>query len=237
MEAPIAFFDLDHTLLDGANGNMAVKYMVKTGRMGLDAVLKAVKFTVLYRLNRMPREEVYRWTFQECGKYGLEELLAMLDEAYERYIMPRLFREGAERIADHRQAGHHTVIATAAGEYIAEKVRVQLGADGRIAAVAPVRGGRLTDELEMPLPYGEGKKVLAQRYAEAKGAGMDDCWFYSDSMADLPLLEAVGHPVAVNPQRPLRRIARMRGWPVLSWTTPAGFDIPSRAVQLSFGPP
>ena len=231
---PIAFFDLDHTLLDGANGNLVVKYMVKTRRMGLDAVWKAIKFTTLYRLNRLPREEVYRWTFRECGKYSMEELVEMLDESYEQYVMPRLFKEGAECVDEHKAKGHHTVIATAAGEYMSEKVRVQLGADGKIAAVAAVVDGRLTDQVEMPMPYGEGKEILARRYAERMGVSLADCWFYSDSLADVPLLQAVGHPFAVNPQRAVRRIAAERGWPVLNWNTPAGFTEPSTAVELSF---
>jgi HAD superfamily hydrolase (TIGR01490 family) len=236
MPPPIAFFDLDHTLLDGANGNLVVKYMVKTRRLGLEAIWKAVKFTVLYRLDRLPKEEVYRWTFQECGKYRIEELMHMLDEAYELYVMPRLFREGEECVAAHKSRGHHTVIATAAGEYMSEKVRVQLGADGKIAAKAPVRDGYLTDELERPLPYGEGKEALARAYAMQRGVELADCFFYSDSMADLPLLQAVGSPVAVNPQKGLKKIAEEKGWPVLRWSTPAGYSEPSVAQELTFEP-
>lgn len=234
---PIAFFDLDYTLLDGANGNLVVKYMVKTRRMGLDAIWKAVKFTVLYRLDRLPREEVYRWTFRECGKYNMDELVFMLDESYEQYVMPRLLREGVVRVQEHKEKGHTTVIATAAGEYMSEKVRVQLEADDKIAAIALVRDGRLTDEVEMPMPFAEGKEILARRYAESRGVSLEDCWFYSDSLTDLPLLQAVGHPVAVNPQRALRRIAEEKGWPVEYWRTPAGFTVPSRAEQLTFDLP
>lgn len=232
--SPIAFFDLDHTLLDGANGNLVVKYMVKNRLMGLGAVWKAVKFTVLYRLDRLPREEVYRWTFRECGRYPMDELLRMLDEAYEQYIMPGLFLEGLERIADHKARGHQTVIATAAGEYISEKVRVQMGADDKIAAVADVQDNRLTDQLHMPVPYGEGKAELAREYALERGVSLEECYFYSDSIPDLALLEAVGHPVAVNPQRALRRIAEDRGWPIEVWNTPAGFSTPSKAQILTF---
>jgi HAD superfamily hydrolase (TIGR01490 family) len=232
--APIAFFDLDHTLLDGANGNLVVKYMVKNRLMGLDAVWKAIKFTVLYRLDRLPREEVYRWTFRECGKYPMDELLRMLDEAYEQYIMPGLFLEGQERIAEHKAKGHLTVIATAAGEYVSEKVRVQMGAEDKIAAVANVRDNRLTDELHMPVPYGEGKAELAREFATARGVDLKECYFYSDSIPDLALLEVVGHPVAVNPQRGLKRIAEERGWPVEIWHTPAGFSTPSTPEKLTF---
>jgi HAD superfamily hydrolase (TIGR01490 family) len=234
---PIAFFDLDYTLLDGANGNLVVKYMVKTRRMGVDAIWKAIKFTVLYRLDRLPKEEVYRWTFRECGKYSMDELVFILDESYEQYVMPRLLREGAARVREHKEKGHTTVIATAAGEYMSEKVRVQLEADDKIAAIALVRDGRLTDEVEMPMPFAEGKEILARRFAESRGVSLEDCWFYSDSLTDLPLLRAVGHPVAVNPQRALRRIAEEKGWPVEYWRTPAAFTVPSRAEQLTFDLP
>jgi HAD superfamily hydrolase (TIGR01490 family) len=230
----IAFFDLDHTLLDGANGNLVVIYMVKKRLLGMEAIWKAIKFTVLYRLNRLPKEEVYRWTFQECGKYPIDELIRMLDEAYEMCVMPRLFREGAECVAEHRSRGHHTVIATAAGEFMSEKVRVQLGADGKIAAKAPVRDGYLTDELERPLPYGEGKEELARAYAEGMGVDLADCYFYSDSVADLPLLMAVGNPVAVNPQKGLKKVAEEKGWPVFCWRIPAGYTVPSQAQELTF---
>jgi HAD superfamily hydrolase (TIGR01490 family) len=231
---PIAFFDLDHTLLDGANGNLVVIHMVKKRLLGMEAIWKAIKFTTLYRLNRLPREEVYRWSFQECSKYTIQELVSLLDDAYETQIMPRLFLEGERCIAEHKAQGHLTVIATAAGEYISEKVRVQLGADDKIAAIAPVRDGHLTDELRRPLPYGEGKETLARAYAAERGVDLKDCYFYSDSLADMPLLEAVGHPVAVNPQRRLKKIAMQRGWPVRYWRTPAGYDQPSRAVSLTF---
>ncbi len=231
---PIAFFDLDHTLLDGANGNLIVIYMVKKRLLGMEAVWKVVKFTTLYRLNRLPREEVYRWTFQECGKYPIAELLRLLDEAYAACVMPRLVREGAECVAGHKARGHHTVIATAAAEYMTEKVRVQLGADGIIAARAPVRDGYLTDELERPLPYAEGKEAQARNYAALRGVDLADCYFYSDSLSDLPLLRAVGNPVAVNPQRALRRVAADEGWPVLSWRTRAGFTEPGAVETPTF---
>ncbi len=230
----IAFFDLDHTLLDGANGNMVVKYMIRTGRMGLDAAWKALKYTALYKMNRLPRLEVYRWTFQECGKYHIDELIEMLDEAYEQYVLPRLFAEGKQKIQEHKEKGDLTVIATAAGEYMSEKVRVQLGADDKIAATAPVVDGRLTDHFDLPLPFGEGKLERVERYALEQGYNLTDCYFYSDSVADLPLLLAVGHPVAVNPQRALKKIALQKGWPIVRWKNHISEEQPSMAQQLTF---
>jgi HAD superfamily hydrolase (TIGR01490 family) len=229
----IAFFDLDHTLLDGANGNMDIGYMVKKRLIGPGAVLRAVWYTILYKINRIPYMEVYRWTFRECGRYHIDDLIVLLDDVYAKDVLPKLFREGKEKISRHREKGHRVVIATAAGEYMAEKVRVQTGADDKIAAMAPVRNGHLTEEFDLPLPYGEGKLERARDYARDHGAALEECWFYSDSLADLPLLEAVGHPVAVNPQRKLRRLALRRGWPVLDWKHHLVGESPSIPTQLS----
>lgn len=230
----IAFFDLDQTLLDGNNGNMAMGYLVKKRLMKPSAVLRALWYTTLYRMNRVPYMDVYRWTFEECGRFHVDELIAMLDDAYSSRVLPNLFREGKEKVAWHRESGHHTVIATAAGEYMAEKVRVQMGADDKIAAVAPFRDGYLTVEFDLPLPYAEGKLVRAREYADKRGESLDDCWFYSDSLTDLPLLEGVGHPVAVNPQGGLRKLARERGWEVLDWKEHLQGEKPSVARELTF---
>ncbi|MHB8781242.1 MAG: HAD family hydrolase [Candidatus Geothermincolia bacterium] len=230
----IAFFDLDHTLLDGSSSNKIVKYMLGQKLVGLPTIWKALKYTVLYELNILPYEDVYMWSFRLSAEQPIDELTAMLDRAYESLIFERFYDEGRRRIAEHRERGDLTVICTAVGEYMAEKARVQLGADDKIAAMARIRDGRLTDEIARPLPYAQGKVELARRLADSHGARLADCWFYSDSASDLPLLEAVGHPVLVNPQLKLRRIAKGRGWPLERWNGYASFEGPSVPERLSW---
>ncbi len=230
----IAFFDVDGTLLDGSSGNMIVKYMVKEHLLGWDAVWKALKYTALYKLNILPYEEVYRWSFKASADQPIDELTDMLDRVYETYLLPMFFEEGRRKIQEHKARGDLTVIATAEGEYIAEKVRAQFGADEKIAARAPVREGRVTAELEMPLPYAEGKLELARRMAESRAVSLADCYFYSDSASDFPLLAAVGYPVLVNPQWKLLRKVKGRNWPVERWKGYARFPQASRAVRLSW---
>ncbi len=232
----IAFFDVDGTLLDGSSGNMIVKYMVKEHLLGMDAVWKAIKYTTLYKLNILPYEEVYRWSFEGSANQPIEDLIDLLDRVYEAYLLPNFYEEGRRCIREHRETGDFTVIATAVGEYMAEKVRAQFGADDKICAMSPVRDGRVTTDFELPLPYADGKLELAKRMAEARGVALADCYFYSDSASDYPLLAAVGHPVLVNPQWELRRHVKGKGWPVLRWKEHAAFEQASRAVQLSWTP-
>jgi phosphoserine phosphatase len=111
-------------------------------------------------------------------------------------------------------------------------VRAQLEADDVIATPIPVKGDHITGELEGPTAFMEGKLAMAEEFAAAHGTDLSDCYFYSDSASDLPLLEAVGHPVMVNPQLKLRLAARGRGWPVLNFKEYAKFDRINRPERL-----
>lgn len=229
----IAFFDLDHTLLDGSNGNLYAVQMVREGLMDKKVLLVVIWYSILYKLNRLPQEEVYRRVLDEMGKYTVPRMIEMMDLGFERYIVPRLYEGGLDLVREHRDRGHMTVIATAAGEYIAERVRAQLGADGILATPTPIKGEHMTSELMGPMAYREGKREMAREYCRVHGADLQECWFYSDSASDLPLLEAVGHPVMVNPQLKLKVAAGGRGWPVLKFKRYATFDRierPSRCI-------
>ncbi len=228
----VAFFDLDHTLLDGSNGNIYAVQLIKDGYFGKGTLLYVAWYSVLYKLNRLPQKEVYRKVLDLMGQYTVLEMIGMMDRGFAEHILPRLYAGGVEVVKDHQRQGHLTVIATAAGEYIAERVRAQLGADDVIATTTPIRGDRMTSDIEVPFTFMEGKLEMARDYCEEKGADLADCWFYSDSASDLPLLEAVGHPVVVNPQLKLRMATRGRGWPVLKFREYASFDGAARPEKL-----
>lgn len=228
----VAFFDLDHTLLDGSNGNLYARLMVREGYMKPRALLWVIWYSILYRLNRLPRREVYRKVLGIMGQYTVLEMIEMMDRGFEKVIMPRLYAGGVERVKMHREMGHRTVVATAAGEYIAERARAQVGADDVIATPIPVDGDHITAELEGPTAFMEGKLEMAREYCRDVGADLADCYFYSDSASDLPLLEAVGHPVLVNPQFKLKMAVRGKGWPVILFTDYAGFDRVERPGRL-----
>ncbi len=233
----VAFFDLDHTLLDRATGNIYAQVMVKKGYMKPSALFWVLWYTLLYKLNRLPKREVYLKVLSVMGKYHVLEMIKMMDEGFEEKILPRLYKEGVELIRKHKQLGHITVIATAAGEYVAERVRAQLGADDIIATPIPVREERISAELLGPTSYMEGKLQMALFYCEKMGADISECYFYSDSASDLPLLEAVGHPVLVNPQLKLRIATRKRGWPILKFREYANFNTvkrPERFINPEF---
>ena len=108
---------------------------------------------------------------------------------------------------------------SASGLEVVEPIAALVGADRCQATRMAIRNGRYTGEIELYL-YGERKAQAARDIAAARGYRLADCRAYSDSITDLPLLEAVGHPTAVNPDRALRRVAEERGWPILTFAVP-----------------
>jgi HAD superfamily hydrolase (TIGR01490 family) len=153
-------------------------------------------------------------------------------------IGPITYAEALALIADHKAAGRKVYIVSATPSDIVEPLAKHLGADGAIATQAVVRGGRYTGMLER-YAFGPAKAAAIAELAEREALDLSHSWAYSDSVSDVPMLEAVGHPVAVNPERALLRIAQMRGWPVLRFTQPAvvtsGGHRPLRAGLIGAG--
>ena len=132
-------------------------------------------------------------------------------------VGPITYKGALDLIAEHKQAGRRVYIVSAAPEEIVEPLARYLGAEEAIASQAAVSAGRYTGQL-LNYAYGPQKAATIRRIAERDGLDLNESWAYSDSATDLPMLESVGHPVAVNPDRALRRIAQMRGWPVVHFS-------------------
>jgi phosphoserine phosphatase len=149
-----------------------------------------------------------------------------------------VYAEAAALIAEHRAAGDEIVVLSASGTEVVEPIAAMVGADCAVATRMGVADGRYTGVVEYYC-YGEAKADAARRIAEERGYRLADCRAYSDSITDLPLLEAVGHPTVVNPDRALRREAVRRGWPVLTFAHPvalgARFRGPGRVTALGVG--
>ena len=127
--------------------------------------------------------------------------------------------EATELIAEHRANGDEVVVLSASGQEVVEPIAALVGADRCVATRMGVVDGRYTGAIEYYC-YGEEKARAARDIAAARGYRLADCRAYSDSITDLPLLEAVGHPTVVNPDRALRREAELRGWPILTFADP-----------------
>jgi HAD superfamily hydrolase (TIGR01490 family) len=128
-----------------------------------------------------------------------------------------VYAEARALLSEHRGAGQDVIIVSTSGQEVVAPIGALLGAEAVIATRMRIADGSYTGEMEF-YAYGEAKAVQVRELAAERGYSLPHCYAYSDSVTDLPMLELVGHPRVVNPDRALRRIAAQRGWPVLSFS-------------------
>ena len=130
-------------------------------------------------------------------------------------ILPRVYPQMLAVVREHQDAGRPAYIATAASQPAAEILAEALVMDGAIGTEWEIDDGAYTGRLDGPFAYGEGKATKLREFADQHGIDLRQSWAYTDAASDLPMLEAVGHPVAVNPDADLAEIAKREGWEVL----------------------
>jgi HAD superfamily hydrolase (TIGR01490 family) len=148
-------------------------------------------------------------------------------------ILPRLYPRMLEVAYEHQDAGRPVFIVTAATQGTADMLAHVLFFDGAAGSKLEDRDGVYTGRFDGPFCYAEGKPVRMQQLADEKGIDLSESWAYSDSASDLPMLRAVGHPVAVNPDNELARVAREEGWEVMTFET-LGRRLKVAAAFLAF---
>lgn len=218
-----AFFDLDRTLLSRSSSLALAPAFHKRGLLSRrDLVKAAVAQRVFVRFGAGQRRvgqtaESAMAILKGLRVEGMREIVA---EAVESEFKPHVYRDALDLVAAHRERGERTFILSAALQEIVDALVPELGFDGGAGSTAEIVDGTYTGRLLRRLAGAEKAGVLAE-LAATEGIDLAASTGYSDSGSDLPFLEAVGKPVAVNPDRMLRRIAGERGWQVLRFRTRA----------------
>jgi HAD superfamily hydrolase (TIGR01490 family) len=215
-----AFFDLDRTLLRRSSALALAGSFRERGVISRRQLLQAAAWQLLFVARGASHEAVRRAA--EDGLLILaghrpEELRELVAEAMEPVLRPLVYAEPLSLVERHRERGERVYVVSATLQEIVEAIAGDLGFDGALGTICEVRDGRYTGRAVRAL-HAEAKAEALRELALSEGLDLSVCTAYSDSHTDLPFLEAVGHPVAVNPDRELRRIARDRGWPVLEFS-------------------
>ena len=217
-----AFFDLDKTVIAKSSTLAFGRPFFQGGLINRRAVLKGAYAQFVFSLAGADADQMERMRRQITAMTTGWDVAVVHDivrETLHEVVNPLVYAEAADLIEAHQAAGREIVIVSSSGAEIVGPIGELLGVD-RVVATRMVRvDGRYTGEIEF-YAYGENKAAAMREIAAEKGWDLADCFAYSDSVTDLPMLEAVGHPTAVNPDRGLRRAAAERGWPVLEFTRP-----------------
>jgi HAD superfamily hydrolase (TIGR01490 family) len=214
-----AFFDLDRTLLRRSSALALAGSFRERGLISRRQLLQAAAWQLLFVARGASHEAVRRGA--EDGLHVLaghrpEELRELVADAMEPVLRPLVYAEPLRLVERHRERGERVFIVSATLQEIVDAIAGDLGFDGALGTVCEVRDGRYTGRALRALHAG-AKADCLREVAKREDLDLAECTAYSDSHTDLPFLEAVGHPVAVNPDRELRRIAADRGWPVLQF--------------------
>lgn len=221
MEA--AFFDLDKTVIARASMVAFGGHLRRAGLLSRWLVLRALWGQLVYmylgadeeRMARM-RESVLRLT----KGWEQERVSQIVREALDEVVEPIVYAEALQLIREHQAAGRKVFIVSASPEEVVAPLAGYLGVDEAIATRARIDDdGRYTGEVEF-YSYGPHKAEAMVRQAEAEGIDLSRSFAYTDSATDLPMLDVVGNPVAVNPDRELAKVARQRGWEIRTFTKP-----------------
>ena len=218
-----AFFDLDRTLLRRSSALALAGSFRERGLISRSQLAKAAAWQLLFVLRGASHEAVRRgaedglMVLRGFTPDGLRRLVA---EALEPVLRPLVYAEPLYLVEQHRARGEAVYIVSATLQEIVQAIADDLGFDGALGTVCEVRDGAYTGHAVRAL-HAENKARSVRELAESRGYDLAECTAYSDSHTDLPFLESVGRPVAVNPDRALRRIAAERGWPVIEFSTSA----------------
>jgi HAD superfamily hydrolase (TIGR01490 family) len=217
-----AFFDLDKTVIAKSSTLAFSRPFFQEGLINRRAVLKSAYAQFVFMLAGADADQMDRMrahiTALAAG-WDVEQIRGIVNETLHDIVDPLVYKEATQLIADHKAEGHDVVIVSASGEELVAPIAQMIGADYSVGTKMVVLDGRYTGDVEFYCAA-DNKAVAIKQLATEHGYDLARSYAYSDSVTDLPMLEVVGHPTVVNPDRGLRRVAAEKDWPVQQFVDP-----------------
>ncbi len=213
-----AFFDVDNTLIRGSTIYILGRGMYQRGYFTKKDISRFVLANLRFRLTgKENKEEIAR--FQKSatdfiGGHRVKDIEAIAQEIYDEYVSPAIWQGTMEIAQKHLSSNEEVWLVTAAPEDMAVLIAQRLGLTGALGSKAEIKDGAYTGAMLGALLHGKEKVIAVQDLAQRTGLNLAECYAYSDSHNDLPLLQCVGHPSAINPDAILGLRAMAEGWPI-----------------------
>lgn len=222
LDQRLAIFDLDHTLLAGDSDYLWGRFLVEQGLVGGSYYEREnQRFYDEYRKGTLDIQEFLRFALKPLAERDMDTL-AQLHQRYMRdKILPIISEDTRALLQSHLDQGHTLIIITATNRFVTAPIARELGVPHLLATDPEVQNGRYTGRVSGIPCFREGKVQRLELWLREHGLNLARSWFYSDSHNDLPLLERVTHPVAVNPDETLETHALAKQWPILRFPAPA----------------
>lgn len=216
----IAFFDVDGTLVSSTIVHCYI--WLRTNSYSpiqkffwmIGFLPKVIYYLILDKISRTHFNKVF---YRNYEGLDVSEIKSSASTIFDNYLKVRIFPEAISQIEEHKENGDQVVLLTGSLDFIVRPIAEYLGVDSVLAPSLNELGGRFVGELKSKPLIGEEKAIVMKRYAEKSGVSLDVCYAYSDSQSDLPMLNCVGNPIAVNPSKALRQQALKTGWEMYEW--------------------
>ncbi|HEY2044741.1 MAG TPA: HAD family hydrolase [Jatrophihabitans sp.] len=220
MARAAAFFDLDKTIIAKSSTLAFGRPFYQGGLINRRTVLRSAYAQFVFALSGADADQMERmrnYLTAMCTGWDVQQIRDIVNETLHEIIDPLVYNEAVELIAEHKAAGRDVVIISSSGDEVVRPIGEMVGADHVIATRMVVEDGKYTGEIGF-YAYGPHKADGLRELAIERGYDLAASYAYSDSITDAPMLEAVGHPFAVNPDKALRKLAADNKWPVLAFT-------------------
>lgn len=217
-----AFFDLDKTILATSSALAFARPFYRGGLIGRSDVIRSAYAQFIFLASGADHDQMEtmrRYMSELVTGWDVAKVREIVAETIDVIIDPAVYEEAVALMDEHRAAGRDIVIISSSGTEVVEPIGERLGVDVAIGTQLVVEDGRYTGEM-LFYAYGEGKAQAMRDLADERGYDLARSYAYTDSVTDLPMLDIVGHPTAVNPDAELRRVASERGWPVVDFARP-----------------
>ncbi|MGN0063899.1 MAG: HAD family hydrolase [Nocardioides sp.] len=234
MSRPVAaFFDLDKTIIAKSSTLAFSREFAAGGLITRGAMLRSAYAQFVFAVGGADHDQMEKlrgFLSELVTGWDVEVVKAIVRDTLTNTVEPLVYAEAVKLIAEHHEQGHDVVIVSASGAEVVEPIGEMLGADHVIATLLEIEDGRYTGRIDY-YAYAEEKARAVQEMALQRGYDLTECYAYSDSVTDVPMLEAVGHPYVVNPDKELRKHATTHEWTVLEFSKPVALRTTPAAKQ------
>jgi len=217
-----AFFDLDKTILAKSSSFAFARPFYREGLIGRSDVVRSAYAQFVYLASGADHDQMEtmrEYMSKLVTGWDAEKVQAIVGETLDDIVDPMVYEEAVQLIEEHKAAGREVIIISSSGTDIVEPIGQRLGVDLAIGTQVAIEEGQYTGEI-LFYAYGPNKAEAMKTLADERGYDLAESYAYSDSHTDLPMLEVVGHPIAVNPDAELRKIAGENEWPILDFAKP-----------------
>jgi HAD superfamily hydrolase (TIGR01490 family) len=212
----LAIFDIDGTLIKGQTQQLLLKYLRKKKVVSFTVFIKINLWFVMYKVGLISSpKKIMEYAFSFLNDWPIGRMNELINDFFDNDLKPRIYKKGIDEIGEHQSHNRIILLVSNAIEPIVKKISEYLQVTNYICTKLEITNNKYTGKIEGDMVYGKNKVPLIQKFISTNNIDINNTWGYGDHASDVFFLEMISHPTAVNPDKKLAKIAKLRNWPVI----------------------